>query len=226
MFMDSDDVLMDGAIEELLCTAKALRADIVQGGFVSFDSDSGKTVGITRYTNSDHIPPNGTLAGMPWGKVYRSRLFEEVCFPLGYIHQDTIITGIITHLAENIASTSEMVCRYRIHRKSITNTVRTSPKAVHTLWVNLCVLQARTELCLKTDVDFYLHLLRQVVLSQNRLRLQPRSIQYSAFVIMREMLSIQRKGLILDSMDTKYKKLEEAILNRNYMKYLVLCGMW
>lgn len=226
MFVDGDDLLTDGAIELLMCAAKEKQADIVQGGFVAFDSDSGKIRDVTRYEEEDHLPPNGVLAGMPWGKIYHASLFKNVCFPEGYIHQDTIITGIITHLAKNIATIPDMVCKYRLHKKSITSTVRVSPKAVHTLWVNLCVMQARQQLGLKTDEHFYMHLLRLVVLNQTRVRTQPADVQYAIFLLTRKMLRDSRVGLNLDMMDTKYKKLEKAILDEEYAQYLYLCGMW
>ncbi len=226
MFVDGDDLLTVGAIEALMCAVKEKRADIVQGGFISFDSDSGKTRDITQYEDNDHLPPNGVLAGMPWGKVYRASLFENICFPDRYIHQDTIITGIITHLAENIATIPNLVCRYRLHKKSITSTVRVSPKAVHTLWVNLCVLRARQQLGLKTDESFYMHLLRLVVLNQARVRTQPVDVQYAIFILTQKMLRDNRECLKLNKMDAKYKKLDNAILEGKYVKYLYLCGMW
>lgn len=226
MFVDGDDLLAEGAIEALMCAVKEKRADIVQGGYISFDSDLGKTRDITRYKDNDHLPPNGVLAGMPWGKIYRASLFENICFPDRYIHQDTIITGIITHLAENIATIPDLVCRYRLHKRSITSTVRVSPKAVHTLWVNLCVMQARQQLGLKTDESFYMHLLRLVVLNQARVRTQPADVQYAIFILTRKMLRDNRVGLNLDKMEAKYKRLDQAILDGKYMKYLYLCGMW
>lgn len=226
MFIDGDDVLIDSAIESLLYTAKELDADIVQGGYLSFDSDSQKVRDIMRYKKCNNLPPNGVLAGMPWGKVYRATLFENICFPEGYIHQDTIITGIITHLAKNIATIPDLVYRYRLHNRSITRTVKVSPKAVHTLWVNLCIIQARQELGLKMDENFYMHLLRQIVLNQARVRTQPSNIQYYIFILTRKMLRDNRTGLELDKMDAKYKKLEESILDKKYIKYLYLCNMW
>lgn len=226
MFVDSDDVLMDGAIESLLCAAKNKRADVVQGGFISFDSDSGKKLDVTRYEENNHLPPNGVLAGMAWGKVYRATLFENVCFPEGYLQEDTIITGLVTHLANNIVTIPDIVYRYRVHNQSITSTTRVSPKAVHTLWMNLCVIEARKQLGLKMDLDFYMHLLRLVVLNQARIQRQPSAVQYGMFVLTRKMLHDNRTGLNLDKMDTKYKKLEQAILDGKYVKYLCLCGMW
>ena len=225
MFVDSDDVLMEDAIECLMDKAYSANADIVQGGYISFLSDTGQVLSEMKYSDSDQMPPNGVLAGMAWGKVYRSHLFEHVIFPEGYLMEDTIITAIITHLSRKICTIPEMVYRYRQHRQSITHTVSTKPNAIHTLYVTQCVLKARKELGFVTDAPFYEHLLRQVVLNYKRTARQPEDIQRCIFALTKQMLMQERPQSYIPQ-SKKYARLEKAVLGNHYEKYRLLCGIW
>ena len=122
MFLDSDDYLPEDAAEVLLKAAEENQADIVQGGYYHV-SESGKTIiATTKYAPSPSVSPNGVIAGMPWGKVYRAELFEQICFPEKYWYEDTIITSILTHLSARISTISNFVYYYRQNPTGITKT--------------------------------------------------------------------------------------------------------
>ena len=95
------------------------------------------------------------------------------------------------------------------------------PKSIDTFWVHKCVLDARKELGLTTDVEFYEHLLRMVVLSYRRTKLVPENIRFSMFVLFRKMLMNERDGNFI--INRKYSNLDKAILVGNYNRYIFLC---
>ena len=223
MFVDSDDVLPYDAVESLLNKAYTLDADIVQGSYYEFDQK--QKYQYHRYADCDHVPPNGVLTGMPWGKVYKAKLFEKICFPVDYWFEDTIITGIITHIANKIATISNVVYQYRLHNASITKTSSGKPKSIDTLWITLCTLSAREKLGMKTDCRFYEHILRQVVLNYKRTRKEPESVRYCIFAVTKDMLEQQRKNQYFQ-IDKIYAELETAILSGDYARYSVICRFW
>lgn len=221
MFVDSDDFLMENAVQSLVSVAYETDADIVQGGYF-FADEAGMQYGHGQcYQTSVDVAPNGTLAGMPWGKVYRAQLFQGIQFPEDYWYEDTIITAIITHLAGRIATTSDMVCYYRQNPAGITKSSRGKPKSIDTYWIHRSVMQDRQKLGLVTDCAFYEHLLRMIVLSYQRTEAEPDAVKISMFVLWKEMLEQEKKGEF--AINSRYKYLEKAILEGDYKKYSILC---
>ena len=220
MFVDSDDFLTENAVEDLMKSAYRYSADVVQGGYYDID-DADKLLNRKNYTNCESVPPNGVLTGMAWGKVYKTTLFDCVCFPENYWFEDTIVTALITHLAEKIATTESMVYYYRQNPKGITNSSKANPKAIDTLWVHQCVLEARNKLELPTDLKFYEHLLKMVVLSYNRTKHMPDAVQSAMFILFREMLlNIHQDHFVVSK---RYQNLDRSILEGNYKRYSFLC---
>ena len=222
MFVDSDDYLTQNAVQSLMETAYALDADIVQGGYFNVDGETDSILSEQRYKDAYTVPPNGVLAGMAWGKVYKAHLFERTCFPERYWFEDTVVTGIFTHLAASIATVSAMVYYYRKNIHGITRVSIGKPKCIDTFWVQRCVMKARKELGLSEDKAFYEHMLRMSVLCYQRTQNEPEVVRRSMFALMRTLLEDVR-GTNLFSVDKRYKKLEKAILAEDYGKYSLIC---
>ena len=87
MFVDADDKLPEGAVESLMRSALRTDADIVEGGYSRFVGE--RTTFTFRHSES-FTRDWSILYGFPVGKVYKSWLFEDVVFPLGYWFEDTI----------------------------------------------------------------------------------------------------------------------------------------
>jgi len=220
MFVDSDDFLAENAVEVLMNSAYHYDADIVQGGFYEFN-DADKLLNYKIYTSCESVSSNGVIAGMPWGKVFKTDLFDRVCFPENYWFEDTVVTAILTHLAERIVATEDMVYYYRKNSNSITNTSKAKPKSVDTYWVHRCVMEARKELGLSTDLNFYEHMLRMIILSYKRTERVPSNVKEALFVLFRELLQSVRKSDFV--VKRQYKNLEKAILDNDFNKYSFLC---
>lgn len=139
MFVDSDDVLLPGAVRTLLEAAERLQADIVQGGWQYLYPDD--TRGATQ-TYADAIY-TGTAAldrfdlpGMPWGKVYRRELFEAIRFPSHYTcFEDTIIHFLVFRTAKKVASVPQTVYLWRKSPAGLTSTCQHRPAAVQSYWI-------------------------------------------------------------------------------------------
>ena len=220
-FLDSDDFLTENAVNDMLKFAYKYNADIVQGGYYDIEDKTGKVLGCNKYIECAFVSSNGAVSGMPWGKVYKARLFEKVCFPEKYWFEDTIVTALLSHIANNIVTIGNMVYYYRKNYSGITSSSKVNPKAIDTYWVHKCVLEAREQLGFTTDVKFYEHMLRMIILSYKRTKFAPENIKISLFISFREMLLTLRKENF--KMNRKYKNLEKAIINKDYKKFVFLC---
>ena len=223
MFVDSDDYLLENTVESLLQEVYRLDADIVQGGYYYINEEAGKHLGVKKYPDMYDVAPNGVVAGMPWGKVYKTKLFEKVCFPEGYWYEDTIITSIVTHLADRIATISDIVYCYRINSSGMTQSGKGKSKSIDTLYVLRSVLSARKELLLKTDRLFYEHLIRLIILGYKRTKNEPDNVKKSLFLLYKKILEDERSECEKFQVSKQYQKLDRVILSGDYRKYCYLC---
>ncbi len=225
MFVDSDDYLPANAVEALLSAALSRDADIVQGSYSYVDQSGYRQTSVKTYDDSSDVAPNGVLAGMAWGKVYRAELWQKVSFPEDCWFEDTIITSIVTHLASRIATISDVVYCYRNNCAGITKTSVGKPKSIDTFYVLRSVMEARRELGLHTDSAFYEHLLRLMILCARRTKQEPEQVRLSMFSLFQKMIHEER-CLADVTVQGQYKSLEEAIFQGDYRKFRMLCSVW
>lgn len=127
-FVDSDDFLMDLALEKLHATALLGEADLVVGGFCYFDSPDfylfdKKVFGnspITIVEKEFAINQMDELTDAPflcystaWGKLYKRSLFENIRYPLGKYAEDQFTTWKLYLAAERIAVSNHTIYAYR-----------------------------------------------------------------------------------------------------------------
>ena len=225
MFVDSDDILMEEAVELLMKEAYASDADIVQGSFVSFQHGTGKLLSKTVFPRSRTAGDGSNIGGTAWAKVYKANLWEHTCFPEKYWYEDTVVTSIHAYLARRISTLDKMVYRYRIRTGSITAISAQKRKALDTFWITQGMLSARKQLALACDAEYYAYLLRQAVMNYKRTAKQPKQVQQSIFVLTRKMLREQRPHNYVPS-EKQYAILENAILNGTYNEYRYRCSIW
>ena len=99
MFVDSDDMLVPGAIERLLNVAVRNQAEIVQGDYYELYDDNIVDLKQRRGKERCVKPALGNLQGFAWGKVFKSQLFENVVFPEGYWFEDTVLSFLVLLLS-------------------------------------------------------------------------------------------------------------------------------
>lgn len=117
MFVDSDDMLMPGAIQSLMRAATISGADISEGNFGC---------------NIAH--------GFAWGKVYRSELFRNVHFPPRYWFEDTLNIFYLYPLSRRIVQVPGTHYYYRPNPNSIMHSFQGNARVVDSLWVSRRVL--------------------------------------------------------------------------------------
>lgn len=84
-FIDSDDEICEGFIENLMSAATKNDADIVRGQYFSQRGNYRRLRGIA--------------SSFAWGKVYRASLFDKIRFPEGYWFEDMINSFLLTPLS-------------------------------------------------------------------------------------------------------------------------------
>ena len=127
-FIDSDDFLMDLALEKLHATALLGEADLVVGGFCYFDSPSFYlfdrnvfgALPITIVEKEFAVNQMDDLSDAPflcystaWGKLYKRSLFESIRYPLGKYAEDQFTTWKLYLVAERIAVSNHTIYAYR-----------------------------------------------------------------------------------------------------------------
>lgn len=217
IFLDSDDVLLPGAIQTLTSIADENGADIVQGANLVFvDEIPDKKI------NSGKIKAGSpsNLTGMPWGKIISSSLFESIIFPEGFDFEDSIMAYCINPSSTKTVYTAQKIYGYRNNRTSITKTIKGKPKSLDTIYISLALWKWHLT---KFGPTPYLcnKAVRQMALNHNRLSNldNHESIQRNAFIVERECLTSifphETKGiggvnaLLFDSiMDGDYGKFQ------------------
>jgi glycosyltransferase involved in cell wall biosynthesis len=180
MFVDSDDYLPDGAIEALLSEAFEKSADVVEGGHNRCTTEGhvySTYAGMNRKLNISD------MKGFPWGKVFRSTLFEKVSFPEKYWYEDSLMRQIIYPMCTAMYGISQSVYVYRSNPDGITCSGARKPKCLDSLYITMKLFEDRTKLDIKTDDEYYEYILRMAKLNALRAWRMPHSIQKNVFYV-------------------------------------------
>ena len=140
MFIDSDDYVSDHAVDALMKAARSEGADIVEGAFTTTLSNGFP---IKRH-NRQYLASNNSngMYGYAWGKVFKRTIFSQVCFPVGYVWEDTIIAGIIFKLAKKFVTLPNEVYFYRRNPHGLSRTAVHDTRGIDSLFVCLFILEA------------------------------------------------------------------------------------
>lgn len=162
MFVDSDDVLPENAIDKMLDVALENEADILQGNWYTFKSER-KVVVNTLMSTQEY------MSGYPWGKLYKYSVLEHFQFPEGYWFEDTPISFILAAMPLKIVTISDIVYGYRINPQGITATASSSKKSIDSYWVTELCLEEFSKFQLIYDQRAYEYLLKQTLMNAGRL---------------------------------------------------------
>ena len=209
MFVDSDDYVLPNSIQVLMDTARKHNADIVEGNGYTFNECGriGKIKAENKY-----------LWGGPCLKVMKSLLFSRVEFPEGFLYEDTIVCALIKPLANQILMIPDEVYAYRIHENSITQKKDDNPKRLDTLWIFQRMIEDQKSL----RINNYDWIPGHIVISERRLLPFPLEFQANAFIAFREIVSTLPK---IEYDTSVHKRLMEAIIQRSFEKYRILCKL-
>lgn len=198
-FLDSDDLLEEGAVEHLMRCAEVEDADIVQGNWTEF-AIGGGTQQITVCQPS----------GFPWGKAFRASVLKDFCFPEGYWFEDTSVSYILYGMNYKIRNTDSFVYRYRINPNGITAT-----SSVETYYITELCLQEFPAFQVPYDMRAYEYFLRQCRMNWQRTKQRPCKVREAMFV-----LEVRLRKQYFTGMKTQENRnLEEALEKRQFDKF-------
>lgn len=214
MFVDSDDVLEQGAIEQLLTKAFATNADVVAGNYVTISFDGNRRFAGSEYTE-EKVKPQGYLYGMPWGKVYKHELFRHLRFPEGYWYEDSIFAQIVWPSTNNVYTIADVVYEYRRNPNSITHTAAANHKSIDSLYITETLLDDKRKFSLKLSNEDLKYFLRMVRLTFSRTKKHEGKIAKCIFIVQCELF---KKFDGIESMEDL--RLQKALKCTDFKEYL------
>lgn len=217
MFVDSDDMLAEGAIEALLDAAYTNQAKIVQGSFYEMFDDTRPPACNTDSTVTCVEPALGNLDGFPWGKVFRSDLFASLVFPEGFWFEDTMLSVLIFSQVKKAYILPCTVYGYRqTNPNSITKISVTKPKCIDTFYVTKQTLCEHAELGLPIDQAYVEKIFRQVLLNERRILNVPENVKEAVFILSADLVKCYLPDTVRS---VRYRLLLEIMRDRDYGMY-------
>lgn len=216
MFIDSDDLLEQDAIENLLSCAYKNKADSVEGAY-EFISAKGKIKWIKSHKNGN-MDAKKEYYGFAWGKIYNSKLFETIKFPEVYWYEDSVCRQILFPMQKKSYGIDKVVYKYRENKNGISHKSRTNDKAIESLWITLALYEDRKYLKLKNTQEYYDYLLKLLVLTYERTSQLGDEIQKNIFAVFAGFLNDNFK--LYNTENILLKNLEYAVRNMDFGLYI------
>ena len=128
-FVDSDDYIDSKYIEELYNEIKTNNVKVSQCGILHVNDDqeilkkSGhleKQLLSGKQMLKDLYKDHGTENIVVWNKMYDIKLFENIRYPVGKIHEDEFTTYKILYNIDDVAILNKYYYNYRQNENSIT----------------------------------------------------------------------------------------------------------
>lgn len=223
MFVDSDDMLPENAIQSLLEVAYKYDAEIVEGGHQLFNSESWENI----CSHSDKIIKcvGNELFGFAWGKVIRSDRLSDFCFPEGFLFEDTVMRTLLYPSCSTTYTIPDIVYYYRNNNLEITQTSGSSPRCIDTFWMMKYCLEERVRRGQQLGFSDFEDYLFACYRNWGRTRNMPLDIQESIFVLSCDLLHTHFNQFF-KLYDGKYQRLLKAIERRSFGAFLVTVRNW
>ena len=169
MFVDCDDIVHDDIVETLLSKAYSGDYDMVVAAHNLVKERNGEVYEIVPnvypqknligYKNGDEMM---NLPGLPWAKVYKRELWNNVRFFPGYWYEDTIVHPLIFTQVKSYAYIPKIVYEYKWYEKNFSHTQNDSKKlrTIERYWILEEILDRYKTINLPYDAKFYTLLLK------------------------------------------------------------------
>ncbi len=224
-FLDSDDLLSPGAMETLYLSAKEHSAALAEGAFAVM-GPSGKLLTLTPHRDG-LLNPRTDCYGYAWGKLISAELFRDLCFPEGYLFEDSLQAQILYPRVEllgmNACGVSRETLRYRQNPQGIVRTSHGNPKSLDSLWITLSLRQDRLRLGYPDDQAYYEYLLNMLVITRRRTEALGDEAGRAVFVLQRDLLLRDFSAFFTGR--SAYRTLEQAVRNGDYGRYKLFCSL-
>lgn len=231
LFVDSDDMLLPGAIESLMSLAEKTDADIVDSGHIRFADRSKKGVKnrvksflydfMQRPQVLSYNENSSGVTGYPCGKVLKKELFHRVEFPKGYWFEDTLVWMILEPMCKRKATTNAVTFLYRMNPSSISHTANGKLKSIDTLYVTLQLLRDREKLNIEFNQSQYDMLLQQMRNNYCRLLSLNQQIRQAVFIIESDIIS--RTFSRWNTNNPSVRPIQDILRSKDYCLFDLWC---
>lgn len=208
MFVDSDDCIEQGYIQQMLSKLESSGAQYVISGFTDIDDD-GKLIGRG----------DAGSYGTAWGKVYRRGVWDHMRFPVGYWYEDTVLAFFVTDRLSHAVAESYGY-RYRHRSTSISHSDQGNPKSMDTYWIARDLL--KLYLVAGNDVDARLarELMKQLgPLMVWRTRGLDRSVRQAAFEASCQLYRTFVETCGAPKLSPPYAELQRALMHGEWRSW-------
>lgn len=219
MFIDSDDILADEAIDTMMNAAIKYNADVVEGSYKRLIN--GQLVSGTSHQFYHGDQWEGRLNGYVWGKVYRSELFHNVCFPDGYLSEDSLIAAVIYPQCKTVVTVPDNVYAYRMNYKGASMASLGKPVAVESILVTIQLLEDNASRRWTTTQKDYDNFLREDVFNDFYIIKPLDDIELNHRVFSIKCRLLNQYYVSMQTTDKKLILMEHAIRTGNYRQYVV-----
>ena len=143
VFVDSDDCIHPQMIERLYNLLMKYQTDMAICSFQDIEENEmplyakydaqGKEYCFEKENIMNQLQSRNLLTVVAWNKIYKARLFENIRYPKGYIHEDEFIIHKLLHLCTRTVYTEEKLYYYRKRGDSIMGNI--SPKKIQDIYL-------------------------------------------------------------------------------------------
>lgn len=228
MFVDCDDYLESFAVETLLNEAYEKKCDIVEGGYYTFDGESGNKRNYIQkgifleHNNYDKLM---TYTGYPWAKVYKRELLEGVRFPVNTWFEDTVIKMILFRRCQRYSYCPISLYGYRKYEGNFTETQVKSTRGLEHLWMLEWMIEQGQRLNIQDEDSLYKSVLYHLgALYLYRIENVSEELQKSAFILGADLVKRYRpNGVWHGRIPHMYQQLEKAYLSHDFALWKHVC---
>lgn len=227
LFLDSDDLLAEGAVEALLTAAFEHNAALVQGAFTTFSDGKPPKRDFTFPQPLVLDPPADTLPGYAWGKCVRADYFRHLRFPEGYWFEDSVnsqlLFPLIVQNGDRIVGLNQIVCHYRENPQGISAQATGRPKSLDSFYITRRLHQDRSPLSLPPTQADYEYILRMVLLTYARTEKLPDNVKKALLAAWSGFLKSEFPDFHTEN--SSLLPLEKALHEQNYPLYSLCCKL-
>lgn len=166
MFVDSDDKLSNGAIENLLSIAYKENYEIVEGRYILFSE--GNILFEEQIDEKECVKSIQDLKGYPWAKVIKSNLFQNLIFPEEYWFEDTIMRFLVYPRVTKAKIINNIVYEYRKNVFGISHTARKNKKSIDSTWITELMIDTLDKFNIDISKELYKSTIKQCLMNYQR----------------------------------------------------------
>ena len=172
MFVDCDDIVHDDIVENLMSNAYSQNYDMVMAAHNLVKVQNGEIVNtipniyskhnLMNFKNGDKVM---NLAGLPWCKVYKRELWNNVRFFPGYWYEDTIILPLIFTQVKSYKYITNIEYEYKWFENNFSHTQCgevVHSKFIERYWLYVEIIERYENMGMPFDAKFYTLLLRHM----------------------------------------------------------------